>query len=87
MKPDTAPLRKWAMKHLVKTDRIVRVTHGSEGYYSYEDMGEIVRCMDCHWLKEDDSRWYCCHMAMDIGWVGRDEPDGFCAWAKRKEKC
>ena len=38
--------------------------------------GEIVRCGDCKY--HDDCEWN----PSDF-----EEPDGFCAWASRKEDC
>ena len=41
--------------------------------------GEIVRCRDCKYCMAYIAGAYCDYMAHAI------EPDGFCAWAKRKE--
>ena len=41
--------------------------------------GEIVRCRDCAYCMAYMAGTYCDYMAHAI------EPNGFCAWAKRKE--
>lgn len=42
--------------------------------------GEIVRCRDCKRWASDDCEWNTFYNDPDF-----DEPDGFCAWGKRKE--
>ena len=40
---------------------------------------EIVRCRDCKFCMAYMAGTYCDYMAHNV------EPDGFCAWAERKE--
>lgn len=57
------------------------------------DLPEIVRCRDCrhmhtvrHWLGMDvDECWL--HADRESGALGKErtEPDGFCAWAERRD--
>lgn len=44
-----------------------------------EKLTEIVRCRDCKFCMAYMAGTYCDYMAHAI------EPDGFCAWGKRKE--
>lgn len=50
----------------------------------YVESEPIVRCSDCASFREKDWRctsfqWHNCDESPDV------EPDGFCAWAKRRE--
>ena len=49
-------------------------------HYEFELKEEIVRCRDCanYEYREHLGRSYCCGEYAT-------EPDGFCAWAERKE--
>lgn len=53
----------------------------------YEIDYEIVRCRDC--AKCDESKaygkWFCHRFSMCDGAGFPVEPDGFCAWASRRE--
>ena len=44
---------------------------------------EIVRCEDCKWCMAYGKATYCDRFAHELPAV---EPDGFCAWACRKEQ-
>ena len=46
----------------------------------------IVRCRDCIHCYDDDSVWMCAQLDFGIDYITSDvKPDGFCAWACRKE--
>lgn len=45
---------------------------------------EIVRCCDCEYLVEDDNRWRCSNLGLDIAFVTGNKQYGFCAWGERK---
>lgn len=47
---------------------------------------KIVRCKDCEYLEEDDSKWRCSNLEFYIDFVCGEKPDGFCKWGERKEK-
>jgi len=58
-------------------------------FYSEHDgvkCEEVVRCRDCGWFEPDGSDheyrsgWWCKRWDTDMV-----KPDGFCAWASRKE--
>ena len=65
----------------------------TDGIYNAHTTGELVRCRDCkHMCEHDLSAYYgnheydqcsCCRL-LDPGAISV-EPDGFCAWASRKE--
>ena len=60
-------------------EKIVRYeTDGSivKGY----DAGELVRCKDCTKFVAEEDQAYCLDM------YGQCDENGFCAWAKRREK-
>lgn len=46
---------------------------------------EIVRCRDCVNCYFDISAWMCGEFGFDVGNEDDGEPDGYCAWGKRKE--
>ena len=55
------------------------------GTFSQKRKDEIVRCRDCASFREKDWRctsfqWHNCDESPDV------EPDGFCAWAERREQ-
>lgn len=45
------------------------------------DLVPVVRCRDCKHYTEDDMEYY--HYCGN--WCEQVEPDGFCAWGKRRE--
>lgn len=47
---------------------------------------EIIRCKDCEYLEEDDSKWRCSNLEFYIDFVCGEKPNGFCKWGERKEK-
>lgn len=58
----------------------------TDGIYNAHTTGELVRCGDCKRFSLDNSDhdyrsgWWCHRWNTDMV-----EPDGFCAWASRKE--
>ena len=76
------------------TERIVSkqlVTDGWETWCETEEREEIVRCRDCaNFDVKRDGCWWFAHAERqpDYSWADEPsdvEPDGFCAWACRKE--
>ncbi len=66
---------------------VVGCDKGGKPLYSmYLTDEEIVRCRDCiYWIDED----YCINPKWRIGRTCErpcTEPNGFCAWAERKER-
>ena len=49
-----------------------------------EQRVEVVRCRDCAYLAAGHPMWMCRKFGRHLGWV-RDEPNGFCAWAVRRD--
>ena len=49
-------------------------------FISGDKLPEIVRCRDCTWFHWDDSGRWCAQSL-----VRRSEPNGFCAWAERRD--
>lgn len=45
------------------------------------DLVQVVRCRDCVRYTEDEAEYY--HYCGS--WCEQVEPDGFCAWGKRRE--
>lgn len=45
------------------------------------DLVQVVRCRNCKHYTEDDMEYY--HYCGN--WCEQVEPDGFCAWGKRRE--
>lgn len=54
---------------------------GSEGpWHAIHGGDDLVRCADCrHWAT--DMR----HTGGCVGKAGKPDPDGYCAWAERRE--
>jgi hypothetical protein len=46
-----------------------------------EDVRPVVRCKDCRFKAWDDAGMFCCKNIF----MGKFEPNGFCAWGERKE--
>lgn len=57
-------------------------TDGTSLGTKQEKREEIVRCRDCAGFTETWDGWECERFS---GEYHRAEPDGFCAWGKRKE--
>ena len=59
----------------------------TDGIYNAHMTGELVRCRDCKRFSLDNSDhdyrsgWWCKRWYTDMV-----KPDGFCAWASRKEE-
>lgn len=81
-------------EYIAKCNEVVGISGKTLIVPDYIDMNqEIVRCMDCKhmhtvrdWTGYDvDECWL--HADRESGALGknRTEPDGFCAWAERKE--
>lgn len=48
--------------------------------YCTDELTEVVRCGDCEYWATLRKFTGCC-----IGKTGKPDPDGFCAWGKRRE--
>lgn len=57
------------------------VEEPSDRSASWRVRERIVRCRDCKHYTEDEAEYY--HYCGS--WCEQVEPDGFCAWGKRKE--
>lgn len=64
------------------SERIVG-TDEREGYWYTGE--EIVRCRDCKYLCDDGSTWGCGWHCSCLTTNDGTPPDGYCAWAERKE--
>lgn len=75
-------LKKLIQEGFETADYIMRVSKTpKDDIYAYEELGEIVRCKDC--IHYDDGTCYLPDGGGDYArWTV--EPDGFCAWGKRK---
>lgn len=62
------------------SEYITKFFGGSGGHVATERLEEIVRCRDCEYyeFRKHAGRSYC-------GGEYATEPDGFCAWAKRRD--
>lgn len=73
----------------IKGVRDASYEEGKAGLESYivvlEDNEEVIRCRDCaYWIDED----YCTNPKWRVGRTYErpcTEPDGFCAWAERRQ--
>ena len=63
-------------------DECIRLRGYEKSLYGYELHEEIVRCRDCIGLVETWDGWECERFS---GEYHRAEPDGFCAWAERRD--
>lgn len=63
-------------------EKIVRYKTG-ESHEIVEEVGKLIRCKDCkkYYPKTEERDSYCPF----VGRIGL-EPEGYCAWAERKEK-
>lgn len=61
------------------SEYIVRET-GYPGTLNQEIVGELVRCKDCKYYEETNSRIGTCLLT-----ISGAEVDGFCAWGERKD--
>ena len=59
---------------------IFEIIKDSDGVDCYIKRGEVVRCKDCKYYEETDEDVGTCLLVQ----AGAD-PDGFCAWAERRE--
>lgn len=54
-----------------------------------EQVKRIVRCKDCKFYKEEETRWdtveWCLLQKENGGDAVMVDPDGFCAWGERRE--
>ena len=53
----------------------------TEVFISGDKLPEIVRCRDCAHYTDDEMEYY--HYCGN--WCEQVEPDGFCAWAERRD--
>ena len=67
----------WTREYVVEV-RHAELISGSP--FSHPFREEIVRCRDCTWFHWDDSGRWCAQSL-----VRRSDPDGFCAWAERRD--
>lgn len=61
------------------TELIYRIEKDADGIDCYIKTGEIVRCKDCRYYKENE-RW-----CRRLGLVGAFNKDGFCSRGERIE--
>lgn len=55
--------------------------------YSDYSKQEIIRCRDCKYFEEGGSNYFACSRGESIyGYGTITEPDGFCAWAEKKDQ-
>ena len=62
---------------------ICEFVHGMSCEEVCKFLGEIVRCRDCKWISKDTKHYKACYRLPDCEFMV--EPDGFCAWAERRE--
>ncbi len=65
-----------------KPFKIVRDGWNVRVEWDYKQREEIVRCKDCKYMSKDTNvfKW-CYRLSPEFAC----EPDGFCAWGKRRE--
>ena len=69
------------MSELTVSDKNVRIAYIGSGVPKRADMMSVVRCRDCKKYTDDEMEYfnYCDEFGQQV------EPDGFCAWGKRRE--
>lgn len=69
-------------EHIIDEDSYSHISK----FGSFRTVGEVIRCRECAYFGPDKSDhgyrapWWCDRWSSDLV-----APDGFCAWAKRRE--